>query len=61
MKRCPGLKEMIVRLVRTVILNKLKSVFQKNTFGLYRDDKLAVIKVLSGPEIEKLKKNLQGL
>ena len=35
---------------------QIKNVFQNNTFGLYRDDGLAVIKGLSGPEIERLKK-----
>ena len=39
-------------------MNKLKNVFQNNTFGLYRDDRLAVIKGLPGPEIERLKKNV---
>ena len=48
----------ICELVGTFILNKLKNVFQNNTFGLYRDDGLAVIKGLSGPEIERLKKNV---
>ena len=42
----------------TFILNKLKNVFQNNTFGLYRDDELAVIEGLSGLEIERLKKNV---
>ena len=37
---------------------QIKNVFQNNTFGLYRDDGLAVIKGLSGPEIERLKKNV---
>ena len=46
----------VCELVGTFILNKLKNVFQNNTFGLYRDDGLAVIKGLSGPEIERLKK-----
>ena len=46
-------------LVGTFILNKLKNVFQNNTFGLYRDDGLAVIKGFSGPEIERLKKNVK--
>ena len=48
----------VCELVGTFILNKLKNVFQNNTFGLYRDDGLAVIKGLSGPEIERLKKNV---
>ena len=39
-------------------MNKLKNIFQYNTFGLYRDDGLAVIKGLPGPEIERLKKNV---
>ena len=38
----------VSELVRTFILNKLKNVFQKNSFGLYRDV-LAVSKGLSGP------------
>ena len=45
-------------LVRTFILNKLNNFFQNNSFGLYRDDILAVIKGLSGPQIERLKKNV---
>ena len=48
----------VCELVGTFILNKLKNVFQNNTFGLYRDDGLAVIKGLSGLEIERLKKNV---
>ena len=46
-------------LVGTFILNKLNNFFQSNTFGLYRDNILAVIKGLSGPEIERLKKNVK--
>ena len=48
----------VCELVGTFIFNKLKNVFQNSTFGLYRDDGLAVIKGLSGPEIERLKKNV---
>ena len=48
----------VCELVGTFILNKLKNVFQNNVFGLYRDDGLAVIKGLSGAEIERLKKNV---
>ena len=50
--------EEVCELVGTFILNKLKNVFQNNTFGLYRDDGLAVIKGLSGLEIERLKKHV---
>ena len=48
----------VCELVVTFMLNKLKNVFQNNTFGLYRDDGLAFIKVLPGPEIERLEKNV---
>ena len=48
----------VCELVGTFILNKLENVFQNKTFGLYRDDRLAVIKGLSGQEIERLKKNV---
>ena len=48
----------VCELVGNFILNKLKNVFQNKTFGLYRDDGLAVIKGLSVPEIERLKKNV---
>ena len=48
----------VCELVGTFILNKLNNVFQNNTFGLYRDDDLAVIKGLSGAKIERLKKNV---
>ena len=48
----------VYEIVETFSLNKLKNVFQNNTFGLYRDDGLAVIKGLSGLEIERLKKNI---
>ena len=48
----------VCALVGIFILNKLKHVFQNNTFGLHRDDGLAVIKGLPGPEIERLKKSV---
>ena len=48
----------VCELVGIFILNKLKDVIQNNTFGLYRDVGLAVIKGLSGPEIQRLKKNV---
>ena len=72
MKRYHGFREMEVKIlmsqwdvlmerkcepVGTFILNKLNNVFQ-NTFGFYRDDGLAVIKGLSGPKIERPKKNV---
>ena len=48
----------VCELVGTFMLNKLKNVCQSNTFSLYRNDGLAVIKGLSGPEIERLGKNV---
>ena len=48
----------VCELVGNFIFKKLKNVFQNNTFGLFRDDRLAVIKGLPGPEIERLKKNV---
>ena len=51
--------EEVCELGGTFILNKLKNVvFQNNTFGLYRDHELAVIKGLCGPEIKRLKKKI---
>ena len=46
------------QLVETLVLSKLKNFCRNNTFGLYRDDELAIIKVLSGRQIERLKKNV---
>ena len=48
----------VCELVGTFIFNKLKNVFQNNTFNLYRDNGLAVTEGLSGPEIERLTKNV---
>ena len=48
----------VCELVGTFILYKLKNVFQNSTFGLNRNDGLAVIKGLSRPEIERLEKNV---
>ena len=45
-------------LVGTYILNQLKDTFQHHSAGLYRDDGLAVVKGLSGPEIERMKKRI---
>ena len=49
----------VCELVETFIcVNKLKNVVQNNTFGFYRDDRLAAVKSLSGPKIERLKKTV---
>ena len=48
----------VCQVVETLVLSKLKNFSRNNTFGLYRDDGLAIIKVLSGRQIERLKKNV---
>ena len=46
----------ICELVGLFILNKLSTIVNKEDYGLYRDDGLAAIPNLSGPEAERLKK-----
>lgn len=46
------------QLVEILVLSKLKNFCRSNTFGLYRDYGLAIIKALSGRQIERLKKNV---
>ena len=48
----------VCELVGTYILNQLKGTFQHHLVGLYRDDGLAAVKGLSGPEIERMKKRI---
>ena len=45
-------------LVEIFILSKLNIFSQSNALGLYRDDRLAVIKGLSASKIERLKENV---
>ena len=40
------------------MLNKLVNLFQDNSVGLYRDDGLDIVRGLSGPETERLRKNV---
>ena len=46
------------KLVGTYILNRLKDIFQHHSVGLYRDGDIVVVKGLSGPEIERMKKRV---
>ena len=46
-------------LVSTYILNILSKKYNKNDFGLYRDDGLAVSKNQSGTQSEQVTKNIQ--
>ena len=43
------------------MLNVLSTKYNKNNFGLYRDDGLAVLKNKSGPQSEQAKKNIQKI
>eukprot|EP00794_Sanderia_malayensis_P012498 gene12498-13784_t len=43
------------------MLNKINQKYKKNDIGLYRDDGIAVFKNVSGPESERIKKNLQSI
>lgn len=43
-------------LVGTYNLNQSKDTFQNHSVGLYRDDGLGIVKDLSGPEIERMKR-----
>ena len=46
------------KLVRTYLLNQLKVVIAKENIGLYKDDDLSIFKSMSGPEVERKKKEL---
>ena len=48
----------LCELVGTYVLNQLKVVVAKENMGLYRDDGLGIFKNMSGPEVERKKKEL---
>ena len=48
-------------LLSTYMLNLLSKKYNKNDFGLYRDDGLAGLKNKSGPQIEQVKKKMQKI
>ena len=48
----------LCELVGTYLLNQLKVVVAKENMGLYRDDGLGTFKNMSGPEVERKKKEL---
>ena len=48
----------VLELVGTYILNQIKDTFAQHSVGVYRDDDLAVVKGLSGSEIERIKKGI---
>ena len=43
------------------MLNVLSKKYNKDNFGIYRDDLLAFMKNKSGPQSEQLKKNIQKI
>ena len=51
----------VYELVGTYMLNVLSQKYNKNDFGLYQDDVLAVLKNISGPDSEPVKKNIQKI
>ena len=51
----------ICELVGLFILYKFQQLNKINNFGLYRDNELTVVKNMSGPQSQKVKKELQVL
>ena len=51
----------VCELVGTYMLNVLSKKYNKNDFGHYPDDELAVLKNKSGPQSEQVKKNIQKI
>ena len=45
-------------LVGLYLLDKLLQVFPTGTFGLYRDDGLAIVENADGPKVERFRKNI---
>ena len=51
----------VCELVGIFMLNKISEKYNKYDVGLCRDDVLAVLKNISGSELERIKKNFQSL
>ena len=51
----------VCEVVGTYMLNLLSKKYNKNYFGLYRDDILALLKNKSGPQSEQVKKDTQKI
>ena len=49
----------VCELGMTFLLNKIGQTSDKNSIGLYRDDKLSVFKNERGSQLERIKKSLQ--
>ena len=48
----------ICELVGLFILNKLATTYGKDNIGLYRDDGLAIFKNISGPQADRIRKDI---
>ena len=48
----------VCELVGSLILTKLCDVLQRKNVGLYRDDGLAIVKQMPGPELERKRKKI---
>ena len=51
----------VCELMCTCMLDLLSKKYNKNNFGYYRDDGLAVLKSKTGPQSEQVKKNIQKI
>ena len=51
----------VCELVGTYMLNVLSKKYNKNDFGLHRDEGLVVLKNKSGSKSEQVKKNIQKI
>ena len=51
----------VCELVGTYMLSLISENYNKKDFGLYHDGGLGVVKNKSGPETEKIKKNIQKI
>ena len=50
----------VCELVGILLLHTLKQKYQDNNFGLYRDDGLAIFENVTGPQSERIKKDLRS-
>ena len=48
----------VCKLVDTYMLSLISEKYNKKDFGLYSDGELGVVRNKSGPETEKIKKNI---
>ena len=48
----------ICELVGIYNLHQLKNVIRKESAGLYRDDGLGILRNLSGPEVDRIRKRI---